>query len=56
MSEKEKQVMETLKKILPELPKSKQDYLLGYGDAIADLKKGDADNGSNDDSGNTGSD
>ncbi len=39
MSEKEKKTLETLANIIPQLPKSKQDYLLGYGDAIADLKK-----------------
>jgi len=39
MSEKEKKALENLTNILPKLPKSKQDYLLGYGDAIADMKK-----------------
>lgn len=39
MSEKEKETLKTLEKILPVLPKSKQDYLLGYGDALSDMKQ-----------------
>lgn len=39
MSDREREVMETLSKILPQLPESKQNYLLGYGEAIADMKK-----------------
>lgn len=50
MSEKEKKVMETLKRVLPELPKSRRDYLLGYGDAILDIRKGEDKSGSVDDS------
>lgn len=38
MSEKEKKTLKTLTDIIPKLPKSKQEYLLGYGDAIADMK------------------
>lgn len=56
MSDKEKRTLETIASILPELPKSKKDYLLGYGDAILDLRKekGDGnDGGTNDDPGDT---
>ncbi len=34
MTEKEKKIMEKLVRILPQLTKEKQEYLLGYGDGI----------------------
>lgn len=39
MSEREKKIMETLSEVVPELSEAKQNYLLGYGEAIVDMKK-----------------
>ena len=35
MSEKEKTILENLGKVLPNLPESKKEYLIGLGDGIA---------------------
>lgn len=35
MSEKEKKIAETFKKVLPELPEGKKEYLLGLADGMA---------------------
>lgn len=39
MSEKEKQVMETLKEAVPHLSEKQRSYLLGYGDAVLDMRE-----------------
>ena len=35
MSEKERTILENLGKVLPNLPESKKEYLIGLGDGIA---------------------
>lgn len=38
MSEKEKQVEETLRKALPQMSDNQKNYLLGYGEAVLDMR------------------
>lgn len=35
MSEKQKKILETFKRVLPEMSKEDQNYLLGYGEGMA---------------------
>lgn len=39
MTEKEKAILERLKKVMPTLPQEQQMYILGYGEAIADMAR-----------------
>lgn len=56
MSEKQKQILETFKRVLPKMSTEDQSYLLGYGEGlVAAMKKG-KDDGSNRNSGNSAPD
>lgn len=37
MSEKEREIIEKLAKVFPMLPADKQEYFLGYAEAVADM-------------------
>lgn len=37
MSEKEKEILEKLARVFPILPTDKQEYFLGYAEAVADV-------------------
>lgn len=51
MSEKQKQIIETLSSVLPEMSAEDQNYLLGYGEGMAaGLKKGKEDGNAGDNS------
>lgn len=39
MSEKEKSIMETFEQAIPHLSEKQKSYLLGYGDAVLDMRK-----------------
>lgn len=39
MSEKEKEIMETFQEAIPYLSEKQRSYLLGYGDAVLDMKQ-----------------
>lgn len=39
MTDKQKKILENFSNVIPLLPESEQNYLLGYGDALAVLNK-----------------
>lgn len=39
MSEKEKNILLRLAEVVPKLDKDKQNYILGYAEGMADMKK-----------------
>ena len=60
MSEKEKKILDTFGKIIPDLSDVEKEKLLSFGEGMAfkveQEKKGENGHGSNDDSGNRASD
>lgn len=58
MSEREKKALETIMTAVPNMSEFQQGRLYGYAEAMeeANKQKGDEENGSNDDTGNTDSD